>query len=38
MDPEFLDIEPKRGMVMAEERKIIKMRCKTEYLPNIQGF
>lgn len=38
MDPEFLDIEPKRGMVMAEERKIIKMRCKTEYLPSIQGF
>jgi hypothetical protein len=29
MNPEFLEIEPKRGMVLAEERKIIKMRCKS---------
>lgn len=38
MDPEFLEIEPKRGMIMAEERKVIKMRCKSEYLSSIGGL
>jgi hypothetical protein len=28
METEFLEIEPKRGMIMAEERKVVKMRCK----------